>query len=298
MAPASIQRELPKSLFTEVSYVGNLGRHLLRQPDINQVPFPINSANAQLPTAQQSATVALRPYKGYNNIGMFLSDSTSNYHSLQSYMSKRMGKIFFTAMYTFSKALGDSSGQGDTSETYRDRHYNYGPLSFDRRHAFVATYVWKLPELKTWNVVARQALGAWQLNGIIRLQSGGYFTVTGNTATGTRRADYVGGSKLLDNPGVNGWINPAAFKAAPVDRLGNGGFASVQGPGLQTYNLAIAKNFKVHEGWNLKFQTDFFNAFNVANFTGLDLNSSNRAFGTLASAYPARQVQMQMKLTF
>ena len=294
----SIQRELPKSVFSEVSYVGNLGRHLLRQPDINQVPFALNSANTQLPTAQQSATVALRPYKGFNNIGMFLSDSTSNYHSLQSYLSKRMGKVFFTAMYTFSKALGDSSGQGDTSETYRDRHYNYGSLSFDRRHAFVATYVWRLPELKTWNVVARQALGAWQLNGIVRLQSGGYFTITGNTAIGGRRADFAGGDKLLPSPGVNGWINPSAFKVAPVDRLGNTGFASVQGPGLQTYNLAVAKNFRVHEGWNLKFQTDFFNAFNIANFSGLDTNVSNKSFGTLASAYPARQIQMQMKLTF
>ena len=294
----SIQRELPKSLFTEISYVGNLGRHLLRQPDINQVPFALNAANAQLPTAQQSATVALRPYKGFNNIQMYLSDSTSNYHALQTYMSKRLGKVFFTAMYTFSKALGDSSGQGDTSETYRDRHYNYGSLSFDRRHVFVATYVWRMPQLKTWNVVARQALGSWQLNGIIRLQTGQYYTITGSTAIGTRRADYVGGDVLLPNPGVNGWINPAAFKAAPVDRLGNAGFATVIGPGLQTYNLAIAKNFRPHEGWNFKFQTDFFNAFNIANFSGLDVTSTNRAFGTLASAYPARQIQMQAKLTF
>ena len=294
----SIQRELPKTLFTEISYVGNLGRHLLRQPDINQVPFASNSANSQLPTAQQFATVALRPFKGFNNISMYLSDSTSNYHSLQAYLSKRAGKMLFTASYTFSKALGDSSGQGDSSETYRDRHYNYGSLSFDRRQAFVGTYVWRLPDLKSWNVVARYALGSWQLNGIIRLQTGGYFTITGTTATGTRRADFLGGDKLLSNPGVNGWIDPAAFKPAPVDRLGNAGFASALGPGLQTYNLAVAKNFKVHEGWNLKFQTDFFNAFNIANFSGLDVNVSDKAFGTLASAYPARQVQMQMKLTF
>lgn len=295
----SVQRELPRSLFLEASYVGNLGRHLLRQPDINQVNFAAASANAQLPTAQQYATVALRPYKGFNNIAMFLSDSTSNYHALQTYLSKRMGRIFFTAMYTFSKANGDSSAQGDGSEAYRDRHFNYGPLSFDRRHVFVSTYVWQLPQLNHWNVVARQALGRWQLNGVIRLQTGPYLTVTGNTATGTRRADYVSGTdKILPNAGVNGWLNPAAFTPAPIDRLGNSGLGSVSGPGLQTYNLAVAKNFKVHEGWNLKFQTDLFNAFNISNFTGMNVNSSDKAFGTLSSAYPARQVQMQLKLTF
>ncbi len=296
----SVQREISKGLFAEVSYVGNLGRHLLRQPDINQVPFDLNSANSQLPTAQQSATVALRPYKGYNNIAMFLSDSTSNYHALQTYMSKRMGNIFFTAMYTWSKALGDSSGQGDGSETYKNRHFNYGPQSFDRRHAFVSTYVWTLPKLKGWNPVVRNTLGSWQLNGVIRLQTGQYYTIQGNTAIGTRRADYVGGDALVspDTRNINAWINKAAFKAAPVDRLGNTGFGIVEGPGLQSYNLALAKNFRFYEKYALKFQTDFFNAFNVANFTGLDTSVTNAAFGTLSSAYPSRQVQMQMRLTF
>jgi hypothetical protein len=72
----------------------------------------------------------------------------------------------------------------------------------------------------------------------------------------------------------------------------------IEGPALQSYDLSIAKNFKVREGWNLRFQTDFFNAFNIANFTGLNTNASDKAFGTLSSAYPPRNLQMQMKLTF
>ena len=280
--------------------MGNLGRHLLRQPDINQVPFEVNSVNSQLPTAQQSATVAMRPYKGYNNIGMFLSDSTSNYHALQTYLSKRMGNLFFTAMYTWSKALGDASAQGDTSETYKNRHFNYGPQSFDRRHVFVGTYVGTLPRLKSWNPVARHVLGSWQLNGIIRLQTGQYYSISGNTSIGTRRADYVGGELLVEKElrSNNAWINKTAFRTAPVDRLGNTGFGILTGPGLKSWNLALAKNFKFQEKYNLKVQTDFFNAFNIPNFTGLDTSVTNVAFGTLSSAYPTRQVQMQMRLTF
>ena len=296
----SVQRDFGKGMFAELSYVGNLGRHLLRQPDINQVPFDLNSTNSQLPTAQQSATVSLRPYKGYNNISMFLSDSTSSYHGLQGYMSKRVGKVFFTAMYTWSKALGDASGQGDTSEVYRNRHFNYGPLSYDRRHVFIGTYVWNLPKLNNWNPIIRGAIGDWQLNGVIRLQTGQLSTIAANTAIGSRRADYVGGDVLVDESrrNINAWINPAAFAAAPVSRLGNSGYGIVPNPGLQTYNLAVAKNFKVHEGWVLKFQTDFFNAFNIANFSGLNTTATDKAFGTLSSAYPPRQVQMQLKLTF
>ena len=36
---------------------------------------------------------AIRPYKGFSNIRMFLSDSNSNYNSLQSFLSKRKGNL-------------------------------------------------------------------------------------------------------------------------------------------------------------------------------------------------------------
>lgn len=293
-----IQRELPKGILAEVSYVGNLGRHLLRQPNINQIPFSLNAANAALPTAQQLPNAALFPYKGYSNITQYRSDSTSNYHALQAYAARRVGAVSFTVSYTFSKALGDSSAQGDNPENYLNRHYNYGPLSFDRRHAFVATYVWYLPKLRDWNMVARNVMGSWQLNGIIRLQSGPYYTPTANTSIGGRRADYLGGDVLAQNGDINNWINKAAFGPAPNDRFGNVGPGVIEGPGLQSYDLSIAKNFRMKERYNLKFQTDFFNAFNVANFTGLNVNFSDKAFGTLPTAYPPRNLQMQLKFSF
>jgi hypothetical protein len=295
-----IQRDLMKGLLAEVSYVGNLGRHLLRQPNINQIPFALNAANAALPTAQQLPSAALFPFAGFSNITQYRSDSTSNYHALQARASKRAGSVLFTVGYTWSKALGDSSGQGDNPENYLNRHYNYGPLSFDRRHAFVATYVWYLPKLANWNVVARHALGGWQMSGIIRLQTGPYLTITGNTSIGGRRADYVGGSLLapMDQRNINNWIDKAAFSVAPNDRFGNAGTGTVLGPGLQSYDISVAKNFHMRERFNLKFQTDFFNAFNVANFNSLDTNVSDKAFGTLSAAYPPRNLQMQLKLTF
>jgi hypothetical protein len=295
-----VQRELPRRMLAEVSYVGNLGRHLLRQPNINQIPFALNVANASLPTSQQLPSAALYPYAGYTNINQYRSDSTSNYHALQARLVRRTGFAVFTMGYTWSKALGDSSGQSDNPENYLNRHFNYGPLSFDRRHAFVGTFVWYLPKLRNWNVVARNALGSWQLSGIIRLQTGQYYTITGNTSIGTRRADYVGGPVLVpsDQRNINAWINKAAFAPAAADRFGNSGAGLVPGPGLQSYDLSVAKNFRLRERFNLKFQTDFFNAFNVANFTGMDTNVSDKAFGTLSSAYPPRNLQFQLKLSF
>jgi hypothetical protein len=295
-----VQRELPKGIFAEVSYVGTLGRHLLRQPNINQIPFDLNAANAALPTAQRATNASLVPYKGYSNITQYRSDSTSNYNALQVYLNKRKGTVFFTAGYTYSKALGDASAQGDNPESYLDRHYNYGPLTFDRRHAFIATYVWSLPRLAQANPILRTAFGAWQLNGVIRLQTGQYYSVTGNTSIGSRRADYLGGDVLVADSArnINNWINRGAFANAPDSRLGNAPVGNVQAPGLQIYNLSVSKNFQIRERFGLRYQADFFNAFNHANFTGLNISLASAAFGTLPTAYPPRNIQMQLKLTF
>jgi hypothetical protein len=221
-----------------------------------------------------------------------------NYHALQAYVSKRAGNIFMTASYTFAKSLGDTNAEGDNPENYLDRHFNYGPTSFDRRHVFIATYVWSLPRLQRWNPILRNVMGSWMLNGIIRLQSGQYYSITGSTAEGTRRADYNGASLYSLSQGPNGWFNTAAFTAAPISRLGDSGTGNVEGPPLHVFNLSLAKNFPIRERYNLKFQTDFFNAFNIANFSGLGTTVTSGGFGTLSSAYPPRQIQMSLKMTF
>jgi hypothetical protein len=294
----SVQRQIAKGVVAEVAYVGNLGRHLLRAPDINQIPFLLFSANAQLPTAQQQPQAALRPYAGYSSIFQYNSDSTMNYHGLQTYVSKRAGSLFLTASYTFAKALGDTSGEGDNPENYLDRHFNYGPTSFDRRHVFIATYVWSLPRLQNWNPILRNVMGSWMLNGIVRLQTGQYYSITGSTAEGTRRADYNGAALYPANQGPNSWFNTAAFTAAPVSRLGSAGTGMVEGPPLHVFNLSLAKNFHYKERMALKYQIDFFNAINTANFSGLGTTVTSGGFGTLSSAYPPRQIQMSLKLTF
>lgn len=290
----TIQQQLPWSIFLETSYVGNLGRALLRQPDINFPDFAVLNRNPTVPVN------TLRPFRGFSNINQYRSDSTSNYHALQAYASKRVGAIQATASYTWSKSLADSSGQGDNPENYLDRHYSYGPTSFDRRHVFVGTFVWALPELRSSGRFLRTVAGGWQASGIIRLQTGSYATVTGNTSIGTRRANYLGGDILAPEGqrNINNWINRNAFAIATTGAYGTSGVGIVQLPGLQTYDLSAAKNFSIAERYSLRFQADFFNAFNTANFTGLGTTITSAGFGTLSSAYPPRNLQLALKLTF
>ena len=294
------QRQLPRSVLFEMNYVGNVAHHQLRQPNINFPDIVAVAAN------QQNKTDYYDPYKGFTTISQNRFDSNYNYNSLQMFASKRAGIITFTLSYTFSKALGDSNINNITLEDWRDKNYNYGYLSNDRRHAFVASFVIQAPELRGHNVVVREAVGGWQVSGVARLQSGAYYNVqqTSVLGLGTIRADQNSGQPVLNpagHAGINGYVNKAAFSATPktnAGRFGNSAFGAVQGPGLAQTDLTLSKFFPIKEPVRLKFQGDVFNVLNRTNFNGLNLNASNSNFGTFSTAFPPRQVQLGLKLLF
>jgi hypothetical protein len=130
-----VQQELPKSMLLQLSYVGNLGRHILRTPSFNNAtwtqqgyipvspnpntlacPSGINAAAFQCSGGFAPAGLSkdqVRPYLGYSSLAMALSDANSNYNSLQLSLTKRAGILTGTLAYTFSKAMGDGGGAGD-----------------------------------------------------------------------------------------------------------------------------------------------------------------------------------------
>jgi hypothetical protein len=131
-----VQHELPAGMLFQVSYVGNLGRHILRTPSINNatwthqgfVPVSPNPNNLACPNGINSAAFhcsaagfapgglskdQIRPYLGYSSIGMALSDVNSNYNALQVSVTKRAGILTAIFSYTYSKVLGDGGGAAD-----------------------------------------------------------------------------------------------------------------------------------------------------------------------------------------
>jgi hypothetical protein len=296
----SVQRELPYGIFAEAAYVGNLGRHLIRQPDINQASFEVLRANIALPTAQRFDTNALRPYKGFSAIRMRLSDATSNYHGMQLYAAKRKGDLLMTMGYTWSKVLTDASGFNDNPEDPFNKKFNYGPAAFDRHHIFNVTYTYTVKTFSHMTGFAKALLDGYEISGITRFQSGPYETVTGNTALGGRRADCLGGDALIPNGerGPNNWVNRAAFASAPDTRRGTCGVGTVLAPGSQTWDFSLRRRVPLTEKVRLQLQADVFNAFNRANFRTLETNLNSAAFGTVSATSPPRNIQFGLKMTF
>lgn len=281
-----VQHELPGGIFIEANAVGNLGRHLTRYPDINQVPFGTGLSN----------TVANRPFKGYATILQRRSDATSNYYAGQFYAAKRKGQVTATLSYTWSKALTDASGFNDDPEDWGDRHYSYGPATFDRRHVIVATYT-LAPRFRGGNAFVKTLLDGFEISGITRYQSGRFLTITGNSSDrGERRADYVGGEIYLKDD--RQWLNPDAFAVAESGVRGNSGVGIVEGPSLVVFDLSVRKRIRFNERMNLRLQADVFNALNRANFTTLQTNVSNGTFGLLTASGPGRSIQLGIKFSF
>jgi hypothetical protein len=172
-----------------------------------------------------------------------------------------------------------------TPKTIRIATITTGPLRLIVATCLSAPGFGRCARLRNWNPLLRQTLGALDDQRYGAPADGPVLLRQWNTSTGSRRADYVGGSLYPDNQDINNWLNKAAFAAAPNNRRGNSGVGTVVGPGLQSYNLSVSKTVSYRERYNLKLQVDGFNAANLANFSGLDTTVTNSSYGRLSSAY-------------
>jgi len=297
-----VQRELGRGFFLDVTYAGNLGRHLIREPNINFPSFSLIAANYALPSASRPVQAAYNPYLGYNTINYYVSDSNSNYNSLQTYLTKRKGSLVMTFSYTWSHALADTPANFNSTTDnveFDNRHYNYGPTNYDRRHLLVSTYTYRIPLFSHRGGILGTAFGRWELSGLTRFQTGQYLTPTGSATGVTRRSSYLGLPVSIPNPGPNKWFNTAAFANAPTAALGNAGVGTIEGPDWVQCDVSLRKVFVFRERWNLRFQADSFNVPNHTNFDNPNVSTSGGAsYGTVTAAEPPRNIQFGVRLTF
>ena len=299
----SLQRELPWwGLFGEIAYVGADGSNLMRRPDINLPSFADREANAAGPKYN---TNYLRPYKGYADIQMGLSDASSSYNAAQVFLSKRRGDLNFTLNYTYGSSKDNGSGNFDNpADGPEDIDYYWGPSDFYRTHIFVGTWAYRLPFFKDNRGFLGQVLGGWEISGITRYQTGAPLTVTGPTSIGGRRADYLGGDPYaaeLINPttGAVQWLNRSAFAPAPEGRRGNSERGQFTGPSYHVWDISLRKQFGIGDDVKVQIQADFFNVWNEVNWANpnTDLNSANFGLITAVTGQP-RNIQLGARVIF
>jgi hypothetical protein len=100
---------------------------------------------------------------------------------------------------------------------------------------------------------------------------------------------------------VSNYLN-AANVVIPTDRsqpFGNAGRNSVRSHDFSQTDVSIQKYFHLpREGMSLQFRAEAFNLWNRSNFRPANGNRSASTFGAITTTYPARQMQLALKLIF
>jgi hypothetical protein len=303
---ASMEQALGKSQAFTISYVGSNGRRLLQTTLVD-----LSSVNPNFQLAN------------FTKNGL-----TSYYDSLQLQFQRHFAHgLQALASYAWSHCI-DYGSQNSSFP------YQRGNCDFDIRHNFSGAFSYDLP-----NVSQNRILGAilhhWGLDDRFTVRTGFPVTLDGNELPDPSTGQFFF-SGLDINPGqpfyvhgaqcaaiyMNGMgcpggraINPNAFSLPVGNNVGNAPRNFVDGFGAWQMDLAVRREFPIHENLKLQFRAEAFNIFNHPNFGTINPEfcsppgcTFGQATATLASSLGGlsqlyqmggpRSMQFALKLVF
>jgi hypothetical protein len=305
---ASIEQALGRSQALSLSYVGSRASRLLKW---NRVTIP-----------------------GNNQIRFIQNALTADYDSLQAQFQRRLSQGLTTlASYTWSHCI-DYGSQNFLLGSQR------GNCDFDVRHNLSTAFSYDLPHVAQ-NTFVNAVLNHWGFDDRFSARTSFPVTLNGRLLTDpTTQQLFFGGLNLVPGQpvylygsncastlqGLNDLqpgrgcpggraINPLAFSTV-TSGLGNAPRNFTRGFGAWQMDLAIRRDFRIHEGLRLQFRAEAFNVFNHPNFGIVGSNfcspgptcTFGQATGTLANSLRVlsplyqlggpRSMQFAVKLIF
>ena len=299
----TIERELFGGTAIEMDYRGSRGSHLQRLYDFNQ-PYRdlasyVSGEGFARPIPEWNVINIFHTGSNSNYNAFNVSWRRRSRGGLFWRVNYSLSKTIDDASQVNGASNGGFPGALDSRNLRLDR----GRSDWDRRHVFTMIGSANLPFGRgrtwgsAWNRAVDGLLGGWQISGTTAVYSGAPFTVRPVTPNlnlgGSSRPNRVSNGRVPENPslGKKGvdytWYDLSAFEAVPCYvepgvappagcpaskhgftpfALGNAGRNILDGPGLISTDVALAKNFRVREGHNLQLRVESFNVFNRTNF--------------------------------
>lgn len=333
-----VQQDLGWNTVLSVSYVGSLSLHQQELLNLNYSPYGelftkaaqdpskyvggiVPDEEPGLPQIYKDAGVKftgqyalagdfLKKYPGYNTIGYRTFGGSSNYHSLQATVSKRLGQSVNLGMaYTYSKAMGTANAYGDFINPVCSRCADYRRLAFDRTHIMVINYDWRLPGLKDSFWLLKGITNGWQITGITQLISGQPEDVSAGI-NGISINQRLGGSAteatrgyFTSNPNVSKerekYFNYETIRLPSVAEAlaAKGAYPRnfLSRPGINVTDLSVFKNFGLGGDTERKLQlrVEAFNVFNHAQFSDMNRGVTFTSFATYLTDRQANSTNIQ-----
>jgi hypothetical protein len=291
----SVQQNLSRSFFFELTYLGTKGTDL----DTETVPNRAALGSSPL-SSQNSLPIA--------NAQQFIYDSSwgnSIYHAGQVRLMRRFARnMSFNVLYTYSKSIDDSSTFGGVGNVVAQNAFDLsaerGLSSFDRRHVLNLNYVLSTPTQASW------WKRNWTLSGSALLESGTPLTarilgnqsnVAGTGVVGSGRAEATG----LPITDGSGYFNPAAFTYPASGELGDAGRNTIPGPWSWSLNTAFGRYFTIggegsRKRIELRFETN--NTLNHVNITNVNTVFGSALYGLPTTAGAMRTADINIRFRF
>jgi hypothetical protein len=331
----SIQRQFGKNTVMTASYVGNESHHLLvlleanpgnpalcvslSQPDQvapgSPTCGPFGESNTFVTPSGQTINGTRQVFgPNFGSVDWLTTIGNGNYNALQVSVRHVSRGLQLQAGYTYGKSMDNSSSIAEQLNP-SDYRATYAPSAFDLKHNFVVSYRYDLPFPSLFGA-KNQLTEGWTISGITRYSTGFPVTFTNasdNSLLGTQPdgvngygvdlPDVAPGPLQLNHNPRNGqpYFNTSLFSLQPLGQAGTADRRMFYGPGMQNFDIALAKMVNLGESRALQFRLETFNTFNHAQFFGPatvigEITSS--AFGQVVSAMSPRLVQLAAKMTF
>ncbi len=278
-----------------------------------------------------------------SNITAWPPIGNSTYHGMALQLNRRFSQGFSTiAAYTWSHNIDDSTATHFSTyltprrpEGFMNQTPEKASSALDRRQRLTLSWIWETPwynSSSSWFI--KNLVGNWRFVGTYTAESGEL--ATAQSGTDSNMNGDTAGDRTVINPQGNSSLgsdatpllnsagqtvaylatNPNAMyiKAQP-GAFANGGRNTLQMPGINNFDLSLAKRFKVTEGKAFEFRADFANAFNHPQYTSGYVNSvrlttqtttrtfllpNSAQFEQWSQNFPsnARSIQLALKFTF
>ncbi len=249
-----------------------------------------------------------------NGIQYYGNNSDTHYHSLQVSVAKQFTHgLSFNANYAWQRSTNWAGGFSSWSKPAVK-----GNDGFVRRQQIILYGLYELPFGRNKaigsnvNGVVDQIIGGWQLSPVLNYSSGLPFTLTlgGCSQIPSSAPCYMNGDPKQFQHHVTGspfttlkYFDQATqakiFTAPGLNQIGTIGRNTVWGPNFFNTDLAVQKNFPIHEIATIQFRMDAFNVFNYINFgtpSGGD-GSISSGPGVDGTANP-RSLQFSLRVQF
>ena len=301
----TLEQVFPHDFAFTLAYLGNVGRHLWDNVDVN-APIPGPGAfNPRRPYFEKFGWTTGENQRSNELAGY--PELKSNYNSLQATIQKRFGGgINLLSNFAWAKSLDEGTFGPQNQFNFAS---NYGNSDSVRPFSWVTAAVWDLPFghgrpfASDLRGPAQTIAGGWTLSGIFNFEGGLFFTPTLannaslNSTIGLRPNRIRSGQ--VSNQNRYEWFDPTAFTVPDLYVYGNSGRNIIAGPHFTAADLSLQKAFAFTERVHLDLKWDAFNAFNHPNLANPNASVDTSTAGQITSIVDfRRRMQIGAQLTF